>query len=126
VFKEFLRYNLVGIVNTVIGFGIIILLMSVGVDALKSNAIGYGVGAVLSYILNSKYTFKDTEYKSRKIVIFFLILTVAYGLNYIVLQSLLPLLNPYLAQVFAAIMYTVSAFVLMKFLVFSTKPTEDF
>ena len=126
MFKEFLRYNLVGIINTVIGFGIIILLMSVGVDALKSNAIGYGVGAVLSYILNSKYTFKDTEYKSRKIVIFFLILTVAYGLNYIVLQSLLPLLNPYLAQVFAAIMYTVSAFVLMKFLVFSTKPTEDF
>ena len=126
MFKEFLRYNLVGIINTVIGFGIIILLMSVGVDALKSNAIGYGVGAVLSYILNSKYTFKDTEYKSRKIVIFFLILTVAYGLNYIVLQSLLPLLNSYLAQVFAAIMYTVSAFVLMKFLVFSTKPTEDF
>ena len=126
MFKEFLRYNLVGIVNTVIGFGIIILLMSVGVDALKSNAIGYGLGAMLSYTLNSKYTFNDTEYKSRKVVMFFLVLAVAYGLNYIVLQSMSSLVNPYLAQVFSAIVYTVSAFLLMKFLVFSTKPTEDF
>ena len=126
MFKEFLRYNLVGIVNTVIGFGIIILLMSVGVDALKSNTIGYGIGAVLSYLLNSKYTFNDREHKSRKIVMFFLVLAVAYGLNYIVLQRLLPLTNPYLAQVLSAIVYTASAFLLMKFFVFSTKTTEDF
>jgi len=126
VFKEFLRYNLVGIANTIIGFGIIILLMSVGVDALKSNAIGYGIGAVLSYFLNSKYTFNDREHKSRKIVMFFLVLAVAYGLNYIVLQRLLPLTNPYLAQVLSAIVYTASAFLLMKFFVFSTKTTEDF
>ena len=126
MFKEFLRYNLVGIANTIIGFGIIILLMSVGVDALKSNAIGYGIGAVLSYLLNSKYTFNDREHKSRKVMKFFLVLAVAYGLNYIVLQNLLPLVNPYFAQMLAAIVYTGSAFLLMKFFVFSTKTTEDF
>jgi putative flippase GtrA len=125
VFREFLRYNLVGIVNTVIGFGIILLLMYLGMDAVKSNAVGYGFGAVLSYVLNSKYTFKDGDHNGIKVFKFFLVLGVAYSLNYLVLKSILPLLNPYLAQMVSAIVYTVSAFVLMRLFIFDRqKPTE--
>ena len=121
MFEAFLRYNIVGVVNTLFGFGLIIFFMYLGLDAVKSNAVGYGMGAVLSYVLNSKYTFKDEAHSAIKVLKFFLVLAVSYLLNYVVLRYMLMLLNPYVAQVVAAIAYTLSAFVFMRFFVFNEK-----
>ena len=46
---EFLTYNLVGIVNTFVGFSIIFTLMFMGMSAVDSNIIGYAIGAIVSY-----------------------------------------------------------------------------
>jgi len=118
VLNQFLKYNIVGIVNTLVGFIIIIVLMFAGLSPEVSNAIGYGIGAILSYYLNSKYTF-ESKSKDKKIILkFFLVLAIAYALNFLTLQSLLPLINPYFSQVISAIVYTLSSFFLMKFFVF--------
>jgi len=116
--KEFLTYNAIGIINTLIGFTLIFMLMYLGVSAEKSNAMGYSIGAIISYILNSKYTFKNTSHSTVRMVKFFAVLGLAYLLNFITLQMLLPSINAYTAQLFAAIVYTVSAFVLAKLIVF--------
>ncbi|NPA60755.1 MAG: GtrA family protein, partial [Epsilonproteobacteria bacterium] len=39
--REFIKYNLVGVINTLVGFGIIFILMFLGVNPILSNAIGY-------------------------------------------------------------------------------------
>ena len=117
-FKQFLTYNLVGIVNTLFGFSIIFILMFFGVGATLSNAIGYAFGSLLSYMLNKKYTFKSKEKSKTMALKFFSVLGLAYVFNFITLQWLLPLTNPYLAQVGAALVYTLSSFVLAKFFVF--------
>jgi putative flippase GtrA len=119
LFGEFLRYNAVGIVNTLIGFGLIFTLMFSGMDAKASNFFGYLVGAVISYILNSLYTFRQKPslgYAWR----FFSVLLVSYTLNYLVLIYMLEKINPYAAQVVAGAIYTTCSFVLAKYFVFRT------
>ncbi len=115
---QFVTYNIVGIANTLVGFSIIFFLMFAGVSATSSNAVGYAIGAVLSYTLNKKYTFKSTDKSKMQAAKFFMVLGVSYILNFLTLQWLLGFLNPYLAQLISAIVYTLSSFVLAKFIVF--------
>jgi putative flippase GtrA len=117
-FVQFVTYNIVGIANTLVGFSIIFLLMFAGVGATLSNAIGYAIGSILSYILNKKYTFKSTSNSKMQAVKFFMVLGVSYLLNFVTLQWLLGFLNPYIAQLFSAVVYTLSSFLLAKFIVF--------
>ena len=115
---QFVKYNLVGIVNTVIGFSIIFSLMFLGVSAVLSNSIGYAIGSIVSYSLNKKYTFNSNENSKIQALKFFAVLGVSYLINFIVLKWLLGFMNPYLAQLISAVVYTLSSFLLAKFLVF--------
>jgi len=117
-FGEFIRYNLVGIVNTIVGFLIIFLLMFIGFTPVLSNLMGYAIGSVVSFYLNSRFTFKSTQTTKAQVVKFFTILLMSYFLNLLTLQWLLELINPYLAQFFSAVVYTISSFLLVKFIVF--------
>lgn len=117
---QFVKYNLVGVVNTLVGFTIIFLLMYMGFSATLSNMLGYAMGTVVSYILNSKYTFVSSSSKQAVMVKFFMALALAYALNFMVLQVLLTSVNPYLAQFGAAVVYTLSSFVMMKIYVFNS------
>lgn len=120
VYLEFIGYNIVGIVNTLFGFSIIFSLMFAGLSATLSNAIGYFFGAILSYTLNKKYTFKSKEPSKTEALKFFMVLAISYGLNFVTLQILLNHINPYYAQFISAVVYTLSSFLLAKFFVFKT------
>lgn len=120
VYLEFISYNIVGIVNTLFGFSIIFSLMFAGLSATLSNAIGYFFGAILSYTLNKKYTFKSKEPNKTEALKFFMVLAISYGLNFVTLQILLNHINPYYAQFISAVVYTLSSFLLAKFFVFKT------
>lgn len=115
---QFVKYNLVGVVNTLVGFSIILLLMYMGLSATVSNILGYAIGTVISYILNSKYTFVSSTNNQAILVKFVMALTLAYILNFMTLQWLLALINPYLAQLGAAVVYSISSFMLVKYFVF--------
>jgi putative flippase GtrA len=93
--------------------------MFLGFTATISNAIGYFFGAILSYILNKKYTFKSTTQHNNEALKFFTVLLISYALNFITLQWLLTFINPYYAQLLSAIVYTFSSFFLAKFFVFN-------
>ena len=116
--RQFLTYNVVGIANTLVGFTIVFGLMFIGVSPIVSNAIGYATGAVLSYYLNSRYTFNTAKPQRKQALKFFAVLGVAYLVNLFTLQILLNFLNPYMAQFVSAIVYTLVAFILAKFFVF--------
>ncbi|MFM0053588.1 GtrA family protein [Caballeronia grimmiae] len=55
---QFLKYLLVGGLNTAVSTAIIFSLQAAGSGLVAANAIGYAVGIAVSFVLNSKFTFK--------------------------------------------------------------------
>ncbi len=109
---------MVGMINTLIGFSIVFGLMFLGLSPLVSNFFGYAVGAVVSFFLNRRYTFKESTHDSQQILKFFMVLLLSYGLNFLTLKWLLTWMDPYVAQLLSAVVYTLSSFLLVKFIVF--------
>ena len=78
-----LRFLLVGVVNTLVGAGIMFLLYNLaGCSYWLSSAANYIVGGVVSYFLNKSYTFKNTERSWRQVLRFALNVAVCWLLAY--------------------------------------------
>jgi len=77
--KTFLKFIVVGIINTLFGTAIINILQ---MDYWVSSAMNYLCGGILSYFLNKKYTFEVKETSSKAIIRFAINLTVCYLLAY--------------------------------------------
>mgnify|MGYP002582685870 CR=1 FL=1 len=78
-----LRFLLVGVVNTLVGAGIMFLLYNlVGCSYWLSSAANYIVGGVVSYFLNKYYTFKNTERSWKQVLRFALNVAVCWLLAY--------------------------------------------
>ena len=78
-----LRFLLVGVVNTLVGAGIMFLLYNLaGCSYWLSSAANYVVGGVVSYFLNKYYTFKNTERSWRQVLRFALNVAVCWLLAY--------------------------------------------
>lgn len=55
-----MRYLVVGMVNTAIGYAIILLWLKLGAGDYISNAAGYVLGLMLAYLLHRRWTFALT------------------------------------------------------------------
>lgn len=78
-----LRFLLVGVVNTLVGAGIMFLLYNLaGCSYWLSSAANYIVGGVVSYFLNKYYTFKNNERSWRQVLRFALNVAVCWLLAY--------------------------------------------
>ena len=58
--SRFIKFGLVGVLNTIINWILFILLNSMGVYYIISNIIAYGISTLNSYLWNSKWVFKYT------------------------------------------------------------------
>lgn len=81
--KTFLKFILVGVVNTLFGtaimFGFYNLLH---LNYWISSAANYFFGSILSYFLNKRFTFRNTEKGAGTLVRFVLEITVCYLIAY--------------------------------------------
>ena len=78
-----LRFLLVGVVNTLVGAGIMFLLYNLaGCSYWLSSAANYIVGGIVSYFLNKYYTFKNTERSWKQVLRFALNVAVCWLLAY--------------------------------------------
>jgi putative flippase GtrA len=117
--KTIFKYAIVGAVNTVIGYGTIFLSMNAGAPPFLANAIGYAVGLLISFILNSRWTFRSQGSKCTSISSFFVAFIVAYGLNLCMLGASLAAgwASEY-GQAASVVVYQISFFVLLRTTVF--------
>ena len=117
---QFLRYCLIGGINTIVGFGIIFILMALGLIAEVANFIGYCAGIIVSFTLNKHFTFKAN--RNYAFLRFCLAMGSAYVLNLLVLIICYRgfHLNAYIVQILAGIIYTISGFLLSKYFAFRT------
>ncbi len=116
-----IRYLLVGVVNTLVGLGTIYLAMYfLQMGVASSNAFGYAVGIVVSFILNKKWTFNSDDHAVYSFLRYLLVLLVAYVAN---LETVLFAnshfdLNPYLSQALGIFPYTAIGFLGSRYFAF--------
>ena len=80
---KFLKFILVGILNTIVGTGLQFLLFNLlGWNEVASSLTGYVLGSVLSYFLNKHFTFKNKEKGIKPALRFALNIAVCYTLAY--------------------------------------------
>lgn len=117
--EKLIKYLMVGILNTIVGFGIIFGLMLLGVSPEISNISGYAVGIIFSYFMNKFFTFKSKTKNKIEFIKFIISMLIAYILNFTTLKICLNLgINPYICQILSNIIYTASGFLISKFWVF--------
>ena len=114
--REAVRYIIVGLANTAITAVVIFGLMHVGVGVYLSNATGYVVGIIFSFVMNAKFTFSKTLSPLRFIK-FVSTCAFCYILNLIAIKVFFIVIPNaiYTAQVVGMIIYTTAGFILNKY-----------
>ncbi len=126
-----LRYGLAGVLNTLVGFSVIIALdVGLGLDAHLANAAGYAVGVCVSFALSKLFVFRARQTRPRAPLRYITAVAIAFAVNQGVL-TLARLLTPHgavfdiAAQGAAVVSYTGTLFLLSHFWVFAHHPTTS-
>lgn len=82
-YYQFIRFLIVGIINTIVGLSTIFMLFNLlSINYWSSTLIGNIVGGVCSYFLNKRFTFKSSQPVRRSIFKFIFVNMLAYLLAY--------------------------------------------
>lgn len=80
---SFVRFILVGILNTICGLSIIFILYNLlHLNYWVSTFVGNSAGAIISYFLNKTFTFNSTQYHGKVIWKFIIIILICYIISY--------------------------------------------
>ena len=81
--KTTIKFILVGIVNTLVGTGVMFLMYNLlHASYWISSASNYIIGRIVSYVLNKYFTFQNKEKSWKQLVKFALNITVCYLVAY--------------------------------------------
>lgn len=81
--STFIRFLLVGVMNTLVGLSSIFLLLQVvGLAYWISTFLGNSIGAIVSYILNRRFTFTSKTSYGKSIPLFITVILGCYLLSF--------------------------------------------
>lgn len=81
--KKLLKFLMVGILNTIVGCGLMFLLYDCfGVSYWISSACNYIVGGILSFFLNKFFTFRNKQKSFKQVILFIINLALCYFIAY--------------------------------------------
>lgn len=79
---QFLGFAGVGVIATLLQYVVLVLLVQIaGVNTTLSSAVGYVAGALTSYALNYRYTFRSNRKHMESVIKFALVACVGLALN---------------------------------------------
>lgn len=120
--KQGASYALVGIINTATDFAVFSLLFYyLNLGIIYANTAAFFIAVVQSYILNTKWTFKEKESERRthkKFILFFTVQLGALTVSNIVIWSFSSFAHPLLCKLAATIASFIWGFFLSKKFVF--------
>ncbi len=119
--RQFSRYIVVGVLNTVWGYLVIFACMYLlRWSPEASNVLGYAIGLVTSYALNRTYTFRSRDAKAPEFARFIGIFAIAFCANFFVLALLTRVLCVHagVSQILAGAVYVAVSYLLSRSLVF--------
>ncbi len=97
---EKIRFVIVGVINTLIDFGILFILVALGLPTIASNFVSTSVAMIFSFFANKSFTFKDTGQKTVKHIALFFIITI-FGLwviQPIIIEGINLILGPWFTE----------------------------
>jgi len=127
--KKIKRFLLVGIVNAIAGYTLIIALYSfLNLNIYLSNLIGYLIGLIISFILNRNFVFKVGGKIVNQFLKFIFSFFLSYFLNIFVfyISSEFINLNYYFSLLIASLFYSISFFISCNFFTFKRKFSKSF
>jgi putative flippase GtrA len=117
------RFCLVGLVNTAVGLGLIYACkFLLGFADIPANAVGYIIGLMVSFTLNSRWTFRYDGPVWPAVLRFVLTFVISYAANIVTVLFLIDGMgvNAYLAHAIAVVPYTTTFYLLSRFMVFAS------
>ena len=119
---QFSRFLAVGLVNSVVGYAIILGGLRAGLGDYAANATGYAVGLMIAYVLQRRFVFAVKRARTTGEILRFLAAAgLAYGVNLGVIHTARAMghvASP-LAQAVAMASYSLTFFGLSRLLVFA-------
>jgi len=117
------RYTGSGLVNTVVGFFIILSAMAIGFSPIASNIAGYAVGFILGFVLSKKFVFRSEGHFVNESMRYLMAFIISFLLNLFVLYLAITYLTVHavVSQIVSAIAYTVCMYILTRFFVFEVE-----
>lgn len=111
--KKFIKFGLVGVLNTLITIIIFNLLRAAGIDMIKANIIGFIFGMINSYFWNNIWVFKSNSKDIATIFKFIVVNLIVMGINTVILILLVENIgiNEIIAQVVALTITTAINFI---------------
>jgi putative flippase GtrA len=129
----FVRFIMVGLVNTMVGLSVMYLLLhGLGLSYWISTFLGNSVGACVSFFLNRRFTFNSDVSVLTGLFRFIVVILICYLISYSLGDSLVQLLlnnndtftskvKTDLAVLISTFLYTVLNYLSQKLFVFSHK-----
>ena len=78
---KFIKFNAVGLVNTAVDFLVFEVLVFAGVYYITAQVVSYVCGMLNSYLLNSRWTFRDKADTAGRVIAFALVNLVSLGVS---------------------------------------------
>ena len=86
--KKLLKFLIVGLINTIIGAGVMFLLYNLAhCGYWLASACNYIFGGICSYFLNKYFTFSNHEKSFKQVLLFILNLLICYILAYFIAKK---------------------------------------
>lgn len=83
---QFVKFNIVGIMNTAVDFAVFALLTALGLHHMISQVISYSCGIVNSYLWNKLWTFKQKRaFNSAEALKFLIVNILSLGVSLVFL-----------------------------------------
>lgn len=124
---SFIRFILVGIINSAVGGGIMFVMYNLGNFSYGfSSLCNYIAGGILSYFLNKFFTFRDKSKTIKQFILFSVNVIVCYVLGYslswlvgvLFFSNVQEVLRGNISLLFGMFFYTVLNYIGQRFLVF--------
>lgn len=71
-----IKFGIVGVANTALDFGILFLLVHLGLNKIPANFISTGIAFIFSFFVNKSFTFKSTGGNAKKQFVLFIVITM--------------------------------------------------
>jgi putative flippase GtrA len=88
VLRQWLRFAAVGALNTLLSWVLYALLEAGGVPYLLASALAFAAGAVNSYVLNRRWTFRSRARRSPEVARFAVVQAVGLATDVLLLEAL--------------------------------------
>lgn len=101
---EFIKFNIVGVANTLVDFAVFTLLSFFGLYFMIAQIISYSCGVVNSFVMNKYWTFaKKGMPVGSEVMRFIFVNIISLGVSLIILYPLKPHFGLYGAKIIATL-----------------------